>query len=196
MKTFSPYDQWRFLISLPIGLVGLLFSVGLASEGQGLKPDYTDLSEGYQPGDWKLGVHVEVRASSEGKEPILCLKLERHQAGKTRVFEYSEMIDFHVHVFDEKGTEVPLTKLGEKLASTTVVGKGRLNSLLPGKPLVYEINLKECFQLLPARTYRVTARRYLSELPIDRTADGRKAFDESKIRLIFVESKAVKFTCP
>jgi hypothetical protein len=151
-----------------------------------------DLSKHYDFRDWKLEARVAIRDSKDYKIPVLLLQIKNISDHLVGFEERNMMIDFAVHVYDKDGREVALTKVGESLAQMQF-RKTHTRVMNSGATLTYELNLKDCFQLLSGERYKVTARRYLSDFPVPR--DGQLD-DETKVRLIYVDSEAVSFDCP
>lgn len=151
-----------------------------------------DLSSGYESGDLELTVKVVVQNNNAVKEPVLLLILKNASNNSKSILDHSVMVDFHVHVFSKTGKEIVLTDRGKQL-SLEQIRKVHIMSLKPGESAAYELSLRECFKLLPGETYRISARRYLSDYEFPR--EGRLV-DENKYRILFTESNRVLFEYP
>lgn len=151
-----------------------------------------DLSEHYNADDWKFESQVTIRDNDGAPTAVLILKIKNVSDHAAGFRERNIMLDFAVHLFEKSGIEVALTELGktllEKEYRTTTP-----RAIEPGTAATYELKLKDYFQLASGKTYRITARRYLSNFLIPRNERMRS---ETNVRLIYIDSEPVSFQCP
>ena len=149
----------------------------------------TDLSKGYRSGDWALSLRLKWEQSEKRDDAILIITIQNLSDIAQLLGEHPILVDYHIHVFDETGREIPYNAHGAKEAAYPHGWKVLMKTLKPNDRLVYHANLTQYFDLPRGRPYTLKVRRYLTLLNIPR---GAQMPPDEGVRLEYVDATPIR----
>ena len=169
-------------------MVIIALTVWAVTNGRSLADDI-DLSKGYLRADWALSLDLKWERTEQRDDAILVIAIQNLSDKAQFVGERTVLVDYHIHVFDQLGREVPYTANGAKEAAYPHGWKVIMRSLKPNEKRVYQASLMECFDLHRGHPYTVKVRRYLTLHEITR---GEQMPPEKGIRLEYIDAPPIR----
>ena len=163
-------------------------TVWAMTSGSSLADDI-DLSKGYVRGDWALSLDLKWERTDEREEAILTITIQNLSDKAQFLGERILLVDYHIHIFDHTGREVPYNAKGTKEAAYPYGWKVLMRTLPPHGKRTYQANLSQYFDLRRGLPYTVKVRRYLTLHEI--TRDELMPPDEG-IRLEYIDAPPIR----
>jgi hypothetical protein len=150
------------------------------------KESLLDASAFYHAEEWRIASVV----SKSAIEKTVDLEIRLRYVGDrySDLGSRTPMVDYHIHILDESGKEVPLTAFGR--TESTFNGFELIPKRFQSQVVVANhIDLTRCFALEEDHTYTIHVRRYLSNWLIERDTEFPT---DGNVRVVFVEAPPVE----